>query len=343
MSNGFLDGAKGPLKSIRSMMNLIVPAAVILSLSWATQGRAQTIEGDATNRAFDLLIKRFAPPAPTFILTPERYALWMPSSRDAILVSAGAEINRATVNDSLTSTTFGETGDNREEDGPLWGQQDLDDASFGTSALQSSDTAITDDLKNASAPVAETENMQNQLQALVLIEPVAEGSTVGTESSLSSPSASDGTDLGQDSQAESKVTNSIDGASGDLTPASVNNDGSAELETGSSLTDPLKDPPTPASRPQAAMESARASNSTRVEASENLEVITGSEAQTLYDQLISTGTTRGSQMMDGGTVSIMPSQLSPVQLSPAQQYTLDELNAMTPAERWDAMMGRSSQ
>ena len=343
MSNGFLDGAKGPLKSIRSMMNLIVPAAVILSLSWATQGRAQTIEGDATNRAFDLLIKRFAPPPPMFILTPERYALWMPSPIDVNLASAGAEISRATVNDSLTSTPFGETGGNREEDGPLWGQQDLDDASFGTNALQSSDTAITDDLKNASAPVAETENMQSQLQALVLIEPVDESPTVGTESSFSSPSASDGTDLRQDSQAENKATISIGSASGDLTPASVNSDGSAELETGSSLTDLLKAPPTPASRPQAAIEPAIASNSTRVEASESLEVITGSEAQTLYDQLISTGTTRGSDRTDGGTVSIMPSQLSPVQLSPAQQYTLDELNAMTPAERWDAMMGRSSQ
>lgn len=340
MKSGFRDWAKRPLKSIRSRMNLVVPAAVILSLSCATQGRAQANEGDASNRTFDLLIKRFAPPGPTFILTPERYALWMPSPKDAILISAGAEVNRATENENLSSATLGETGDSREEDGPLWGQQDLDDTSFGTSALQSSDTAITGDLSNASAPVAETENMQNQLQALVLIEPEADESAVGTESSSSSSStsASETNDFTQDTQVEIEATNLTDVAPSELTPASLTANASVEPSSGSSVADPAEAPPTPASRPKETIEPARAPSSASAETSESLEVLTGSEAQILYDQLISTGTTRGSNV---GSFSTMPSQISPVPLSPAQQYTLEELNAMTPAERWDAMMGRS--
>ena len=340
MKSGFRDWAKRPLKSIRSMMNLIVPAAVILSLSCATQGRAQANEGDASNRAFDLLIKRFAPPGPTFILTPERYALWMPNPKDAILISAGGEINRATENESLSSATLGETGDSREEDGPLWGQQDLDDTSFGTNALQSNDTTINDDLSNASTPTVETEDMQNQLQALVLIEPEADESAVGTESSSSSTSASDTNDFTQDTQVEIEATNLTDVAPSELTPASLTANASVEPSSGSSVADPAEAPPTPASRPKETIEPARAPSSASTETSESLEVLTGSEAQILYDQLISTGTTRGSNV---GSFSTMPSQISPVPLSPAQQYTLEELNAMTPAERWDAMMGRSSQ
>ena len=340
MKSGFRDWAKSPLKSIRSRMNLVVPAAVILSLSYATQGRAQANEGDASNRTFDLLIKRFAPPGPTFIMTPERYALWMPSPKDAILISAGAEVNRATENENLSSATLGETGDSREEDGPLWGQQDLDDTSFGTSALQSSDTAITGDLSNASAPVAETENMQNQLQALVLIEPEADESAVGTESSSSSSStsASETNDFTQDTQVEIEATNLTDVAPSELTPASLTANASVEPSSGSSVADPAEAPPTPVSRPKETIEPARAPSSASAETSESLEVLTGSEAQILYDQLISTGTTRGSNV---GSFSTMPSQISPVPLSPAQQYTLEELNAMTPAERWDAMMGHS--
>lgn len=344
MRSGFRDWAKRPLKSIRSRMNLVVPAAMILSFSCATQGWAQANEGDASNRAFDLLIKRFAPPGPTFILTPERYALWMPSPKDAILISAGAEINRATENESLSSATLGETGDSREEDGPLWGQQDLDDTSFGTSALQSSDTAITDDLSNASTPAVETEDMQNQLQALVLIEPESDESAVGTESSSSSSSsstsASETNDFTQDTQVEIEATNLTDVAPSELTPASLTANASVEPSSGSSVADPAEAPPTPASRPKETIEPARAPSSASAETSESLEVLTGSEAQILYDQLISTGTTRGS---NGGSFSTMPSQISPVPLSPAQQYTLEELNAMTPAERWDAMMSRSSQ
>lgn len=343
MNKGYRGSAKSLQKRNWAMIKFIVPAALVFSIACAAQGRAQTLEGDASNQAFDLLIKRFAPPMPTFILTPEHYVLWMPSPSDVTLASPKPELGTATGNNSLTGTTFGESGAPREGDGPLWGQQDLDNTSFGTSALQSKDDAITGDLQNASAPTVERDDMQNQLQALVIIEPEVQEPTIASDSSRSSLSGSGNTDVKQEAPAKIKAKSSVDVVPGEPTPASVTADAPVEPISGPSVKDSLKVPPTPASRPREAYETAPASNSASADPAASLEVLTGSEAQILYDQLISSGTTRGSQRMDGGSIPAMPSQVSPLQVSPAQKYTVEQLNAMTPTERWDARMGQSSQ
>lgn len=340
MNNTSQDRADLVFKKNWSVTRFLVCIMMVFSLTRATHGAAQTSQGDEPNPAFELLLKRYAPSRPLLILTADHYALWMPSPSDETL-SITAQEPSATDASSLSTVIENSS----EEDQPLWSGLDQDESGFGIDVLENTEITFSDAVNAASEPMDNTQDLKNQLQALVPVAPETDKFETEIKVTVTPSSGTIQEQSAQETKTDLRSSVLAKVAEAETTTSALNVNASAEIMDLSTVASAPGVPPTPVPRPEG-KEAQRANitlNAPSATESQSYEVVTGSAAQTLYDQLISTSTTRGSRRADRIPVDSTFGPPSPDQVSPSARYTLNELNAMTPTERWDAIMGGGGQ
>ena len=320
---------------------------------------AQTAEnsaGDPRNRTFDTLLKHFITRNPDFILSEDLNLAQTGASAETPMPETDAEVivESATQDDTPAPVTS-LSGDDQDVSSTnavtatLQEEQSLNQPAAESSTAETAATALV-----ASAlvtlppldPPAEQEDTgepQTMLEMVQTIEPVA-------ETAPATDLATDDTvDTFADEAPETGIAETIV-VDGDEIADTISSPAQTESELVSSTFaelggDPLsQSPPIPILRPDDRITGPSVAPESAVLSPGGLEVISGSEALEIYDQLNLTGTSRRSvRYSTTFSETETETDTAPLSLSETQSYSAEELEAMSPEERWDAIMMNNSQ
>ena len=328
---------------------LFLSHGLLLAANPSTAQTAENSAGDPRNRTFDTLLKHFITRNPDFILSEDLNLAQTGASAETPMLETDAEV----IVESATQDDISLSGDDQDVSSTnavtatLQEEQSLNQPVAESSTAETAATALV-----ASAlvtlppldPPAEQEDTgepQTMLEMVQTIEPVA-------ETAPATDLATDDTvDTFADEVPETGIAETIV-VDGDEIADTISSPAQTESELVSSTFaelggDPLsQSPPIPILRPDDRITGPSVAPESAVLSPSGLEVISGSEALEIYDQLNLTGTSRRS-VRYSTTFSETETDTAPLSLSETQSYSAEELEAMSPEERWDAIMMNNSQ
>ena len=322
------------------LVALFLSHGLLLAANPSAAQTAETSAGDPRNRTFDTLLKHFITRNPDFILSDDLNLAQTDTSAETPTPTPDAEA-------SVESVTLDEAVV------PVLTLSEEDEAVSSTGAV----TAATEDEPSLNAPAAKSSTAEAEattvfasaLVTLPPLDPPAQEEDAGetptmlemvqTIEPVTEPAVAtdDATDTGI---TETGIVERVAVEGGDSAatlPSEMQTDSELVSSTfGDLREEPLsQSPPIPILRPDDGTTGLLVAPEITVLSPSGLEVISGSEAQEIYDQLNLTGSSRRSVRFSTTSSEINSAPISTLE---TRTYSAEELEAMSPEERWDAIM-----